>query len=57
MGGRSGRAVAMMRQHGFTNARNLTGGVLAWINEIDPIAAEVLTILHPQSLILNPLDP
>jgi len=36
MGGRSGRAVAMMRQHGFTNARNLTGGILAWINEIDP---------------------
>jgi rhodanese-related sulfurtransferase len=26
----------MMRQHGFTNARNLTGGVLAWIDEIDP---------------------
>lgn len=36
MGGRSARAVAMMRQHGFTNARNLTGGVLAWISEIDP---------------------
>src|SRR5215203_513108 len=36
MGGRSGRAVAMMRQHGFTNARNLTGGVLAWVSEIDP---------------------
>jgi len=36
MGGRSGRAVAMMRQHGFSNARNLTGGVLAWVSEIDP---------------------
>ena len=36
MGGRSGRAVAMMRQQGFTNARNLTGGVLAWVGEIDP---------------------
>jgi rhodanese-related sulfurtransferase len=36
MGGRSARAVAMMKQHGFTNARNLTGGVLAWINEVDP---------------------
>jgi molybdopterin/thiamine biosynthesis adenylyltransferase/rhodanese-related sulfurtransferase len=35
-GGRSGRAVEMMRARGFTNARNLTGGVLAWISEIDP---------------------
>jgi adenylyltransferase/sulfurtransferase len=35
-GGRSARAVAMMRHFGFTNARNLTGGVIAWINEIDP---------------------
>ncbi|MEO5897569.1 MAG: molybdopterin-synthase adenylyltransferase MoeB [Vicinamibacterales bacterium] len=36
MGGRSARAIAMMRQHGFINARNLTGGVLAWVDEIDP---------------------
>jgi len=35
-GGRSGRAVQMLQHRGFTNARNLTGGVLAWINEIDP---------------------
>ena len=35
-GGRSGRAVEMMRAKGFTNARNLTGGVLAWIDQIDP---------------------
>ena len=35
-GARSGRAVEMMRARGFTNARNLTGGVLAWIDEIDP---------------------
>ena len=26
----------MMRERGFTNARNLTGGVLAWVTEIDP---------------------
>lgn len=35
-GGRSGQAVQMMKARGFTKARNLTGGVLAWINEIDP---------------------
>jgi molybdopterin/thiamine biosynthesis adenylyltransferase/rhodanese-related sulfurtransferase len=35
-GGRSGRAVDMMKARGFTNARNLTGGVLAWIDQVDP---------------------
>jgi sulfur-carrier protein adenylyltransferase/sulfurtransferase len=35
-GGRSGRAVEMMKARGFTNARNLTGGVMAWIDQIDP---------------------
>ncbi|MDQ3486598.1 MAG: molybdopterin-synthase adenylyltransferase MoeB [Acidobacteriota bacterium] len=35
-GGRSSRAVQMMQHRGFTNVRNLTGGVLAWVNEIDP---------------------
>ena len=35
-GGRSGRAVEMMKARGFKNARNLTGGVLAWVTEIDP---------------------
>ena len=35
-GGRSSRAVQLMKSQGFTNARNLTGGVLAWVTEIDP---------------------
>ena len=35
-GGRSGKAVEMMKARGFTNARNLTGGILAWIDQIDP---------------------
>lgn len=35
-GGRSGRAVDYMKQQGFTNARNLTGGILAWIDQVDP---------------------
>ena len=36
-GGRSGRAVEMMKARGFKHARNLTGGVLAWIDQIDPL--------------------
>ena len=35
-GGRSARAVEMMKARGFTNARNLAGGVMAWVTEIDP---------------------
>ena len=35
-GGRSSRAVQMMKARGFKNPRNLTGGVLAWIDQIDP---------------------
>jgi adenylyltransferase/sulfurtransferase len=35
-GGRSAQAVAAMRQAGFGNAWNLNGGILAWIDRIDP---------------------
>jgi rhodanese-related sulfurtransferase len=35
MGGRSGRAVEFLQQHGFNNAFNLKGGIITWINEID----------------------
>jgi adenylyltransferase/sulfurtransferase len=35
-GARSARAVGILRQAGFGHARNLTGGILRWINEIDP---------------------
>ena len=38
-GGRSARAVALLREKGFTRASNLTGGILSWINEIDPAMA------------------
>lgn len=31
-GARSGRAQQFLQQNGFTNVRNLTGGVLAWID-------------------------
>jgi adenylyltransferase/sulfurtransferase len=35
-GARSAQVVAFMRQRGFTHARNLAGGVLAWIDQVDP---------------------
>ena len=36
MGGRSAQAVELMQDAGFTNVVNLAGGILDWIDEIDP---------------------
>jgi len=36
MGGRSSQAVDFLRQQGFKNVRNLTGGINAWSEKIDP---------------------
>lgn len=36
MGGRSSRAIEFLTSKGFKNAYNLKGGIMAWINEIDP---------------------
>ncbi len=35
-GGRSARAVALLQQQGYTNIFNLTGGIHAWSERIDP---------------------
>ncbi|MBA3231702.1 MAG: molybdopterin-synthase adenylyltransferase MoeB [Acidobacteria bacterium] len=35
-GARSAQVVAFLRQKGFTDAHNLAGGVLAWIDQVDP---------------------
>jgi adenylyltransferase/sulfurtransferase len=35
MGGRSAKAVALLRQAGFTNVHNLAGGITAWAERID----------------------
>ena len=35
-GARSGDVVRYLRQHGWDKARNLTGGILAWGDEVDP---------------------
>ncbi len=36
LGGRSANATGYLRRAGFTRARNLTGGILAWIDQVDP---------------------
>jgi molybdopterin/thiamine biosynthesis adenylyltransferase/rhodanese-related sulfurtransferase len=36
MGGRSAKAVQFLRQAGFTKVRNLTGGITAWADRVDP---------------------
>ncbi len=29
------KAAAFLRQQGFTNVRNLTGGIIAWAEQVD----------------------
>ena len=41
-GMRSARAASFLREHGFKNVKNLKGGVLAWVDQIDPSSAEIL---------------
>ena len=36
VGGRGSKAVKMMQEHGFSSVKNLRGGILAWIKEIEP---------------------
>lgn len=36
MGGRSARAVALLREKGFDRAYNVAGGILAWVDRIEP---------------------
>jgi len=40
MGGRSAKAVKLLREKGWTGATNLTGGILAWSDEIDSSVAK-----------------
>jgi len=39
-GGRSARAVSLLRDKGFENVWNISGGIIAWAREIDPSMAE-----------------
>jgi len=36
MGGRSAQAVQFLKNRGYRNVSNLVGGILRWIDEIDP---------------------
>jgi adenylyltransferase/sulfurtransferase len=36
MGTRSAKAVQLLRQAGFPKVRNLTGGIHAWSDRVDP---------------------
>jgi rhodanese-related sulfurtransferase len=36
MGTRSAKAVQLLHKAGFSNARNLTGGIHAWSDRVDP---------------------
>ena len=36
MGGRSAKAVTLLREKGFDRASNVTGGILAWVDRIEP---------------------
>jgi sulfur-carrier protein adenylyltransferase/sulfurtransferase len=36
MGGRSAKAAAYLREQGYTNVKNLKGGILDWSDKIDP---------------------
>ena len=35
-GGRSAKATQLLRQQGLERAQNLKGGILAWIDQVDP---------------------
>jgi sulfur-carrier protein adenylyltransferase/sulfurtransferase len=35
-GARSQKAVDLLKQNGFQKARNMTGGILAWSDKVDP---------------------
>ena len=36
VGGRSARAVDLLQQAGFKRLHNLTGGITAWSDQVDP---------------------
>ena len=36
MGGRSAKAQDFLKTVGFTNVKNLKGGILEWIDKVDP---------------------
>jgi sulfur-carrier protein adenylyltransferase/sulfurtransferase len=39
-GGRSQKAVDLLKASGYSNVRNMTGGILAWSDKVDPTVAK-----------------
>ncbi|MCA8915496.1 MAG: molybdopterin-synthase adenylyltransferase MoeB [Planctomycetes bacterium] len=39
-GGRSGQVVRFLQEQGFSNVRNMIGGMLRWSDEVDPTSAK-----------------
>jgi adenylyltransferase/sulfurtransferase len=39
-GGRSGQVTQFLQQQGFTNVKNMIGGMLRWSDEVDPTSAK-----------------
>ncbi|HEY2434517.1 MAG TPA: molybdopterin-synthase adenylyltransferase MoeB [Vicinamibacterales bacterium] len=46
-GGRSARAVDLLRSHGFAGAVNLAGGIRGWLSETDPSGPHIETGSQP----------
>ena len=44
MGGRSAKAADFLRSVGFKKVMNLKGGILDWIDKVDPSAAQILNL-------------
>ena len=44
MGGRSAKAAAFLRQQGYTNVKNLKGGITGLVGQDRPVGAEILTL-------------
>ena len=54
-GARSARAIALLESHGFHHLSNLTGGILAWIKDVRPEPAELLSQRAPPMPTIYPL--
>ena len=50
MGGRSAKAVSLLQERGFNRVSNLKGGILAWIDRIDPSRSNITVGVRPRCM-------
>ena len=55
-GARSAKAIALLREAGFTRLKNLTGGILAWTKDVDPSLPTLLSRAFAGSPRTRPLQ-